>query len=526
MSSAGVFTLVSQDDTTDSYFTAYSYLENRLRGIYNTTGVLPTIADIEQSHILFVKSKYYPYVSIASEYAKVGGSNFVLGQTGPELSFTLPTFGDFTNDMVLHIRFNPVGNKTAYTSSATDPTAASTTTPLYRYCTYPGIRLLENVELRASGGVLIDSYQPEDVIAYKNFFVSRDHKAGWERCYGQDEIQTGAYNSRSFTGILNYSNGYQTPKMYHDYLDMFIPIHLWFCEDVSNALINYTTAASQRTIKIRMANLGSILQAMYYGPADAAAGVTSQDSLVVMPLPIKSHTFTASLYVNQLYTYPYIAEIMKREFNFNLIRVHKRQITGLSNPTDTLLLNQLHYPGEFLAVGFRNKNNVNDFDRWHLMGSDYLTADTYYRRTFYVPAIVWNLAFNVRQLVSRQVTPISSLNNIVSTIQITTNAGITIYPELPTSFFNDYLPIRYNKNSAVISPYDNNMFLITFCFYPGKFNPSGYFNFSTTREIHLTYALEQDYSNTYTNNYEVVMCMSALNFLYRQGDDLKLKYTM
>ena len=521
MSSSGVFTLVTQDDISDSYFTAYSYLNSRLQSI-QATGVSPTLEDIEKTHIVFVKSKYYPYVAIASEYTKIGGAANVIGKTGPSITFTLPSYGDFTNDLVLHVRIYPVGNKNAYLTNI-EPTE---TTPLYRYCAYPGIRLLESVELRSSGGVLIDSYLPEDVLAYKNFFVSRDHKAGWERCYGQDEVQSATYNSRSFTGVLNYSNGYQTPKMYHDYLDMFIPLHFWFCEDVSNALINYNTATSQRVVKIQFTNIENILQTLIYDNTGTGDIRISPSGTTIVPLPINNLVFQASLYVNQLYTYSNISDIMRRDFNFNLIRVHKRQITGLQNPSDLILLNQLQYPGEYLCIGFRNKANNEDFDRWHLMGSDYLTEDTYQARSLYVPAIIWNSEHSIRQLVTREAIQATSLNNIISDIELTTSAGISIYPKLSRSFFNDYLPIRYNKNSAVVSPYDNNMLLITFCFYPGKFNPSGYFNLSTTRELHIKYWLNADYSDTYNYNYEVVICMSALNFLYRQGDNLVLKYTM
>ncbi len=522
MSSAGVFTLVTQDDITDSYFTAYNYLDSRLKKIHSGNKNIPTINDIEQTHIVFVKSRYYPYVSIASEYTKVGGSSHVLGKTGPELTYTIPSYGDFTNDMVLHIRFNPIGDKTAYLNNV-EPTREK---PLYRYCTYPGIRLLENVELRAGGGVLVDSYQPEDVIAYKNFFVRKDSKSGWERCFGQDEIQQATYNSKSFTGVLNYSNGYQTPKLYHDYFDMFIPLQFWFCEDVSNALINYSSAASQRVVKIKLTNIEKIVQTLIYDYTGVGDVRIAPSGTSIVPLPINNLVFQSTLYVNQLYTYSYISDIIKRDFNFNLIRVHKKQITGIQTPSDIILLNQLQYPGEFLCIGFRNKANTNDFDRWHLMGSNYLTEDTNNVRSLHVPAIIWNTTHGIRQLVTREAIQTTSLNNIVTEIELSTSAGIVIYPQLSHSFFNDYLPIRYTKNTAVVSPYDNNMFLITFCFYPGKFNPSGYFNLSTTRELHIRYWLHPDYSDTYNHDYEMIICMSALNFLYRNGDDLSLKYKM
>lgn len=518
MASAGVYTLMTQDDSTSSYFTAYSLLQSRLKEIPN-----PTIDDIEKTHKLFIRSIYHPYVSLSSEYDKVGGSSYVLGKSGAQLDFVLPNYGHFTNDAVLHIRFNPVGNPTAYAANM-EPTPS---VPLFRYCSYPGIRLLKNVELRTNGGVVIDRYWPEDVIAYKNFFVNRNHKSGWERCYGQDEIQNAVYNSRSFTGVLNYSNGYQTPKLYHDYFDMFIPLHFWFCEDVSGALINYSETASQRRIHIDLESFDNIIQALIYDNTGTGDTSTVVSGTSIVPLPFNGLTFQASLYVNQLYTYDYIANIIKQNFTFNLIRVHKHQITGISTSSGTVDITNLQFPGEYLCVGFRNVNNANDFDKWHLMGSNYISPDVNNIRTMYVPAVIWNSDHSIRQLVTREAIQCTSLDNILKDIEIT-SAGIILYPQLPYNFFNDYLPIRYNKNSAVVSPLDNNMILITFCFYPGKFNPSGYFNMSSlSRDFKINYWLNDNYQNTVSNKYEIVICMSALNFLYKTGDEsIGLKYTM
>jgi hypothetical protein len=520
MSGTGTYTLMTQDDSdpTSGLFTAYSLLRKRLQ--YNNN---PTLDDVEKTHNMFVRSTYKPYVSLASEYFKISGSSRILGKTGAQLDFELPTFGLFTNDAVLHIRFNAVGNQTAYAAN-TEPTLA---TPLFRYCSYPGIRLLKNVELRTNGGVVIDRYGPEDVIAYKNFFVSRDHKPGWERCYGQDEVQNAVYNSRSFTGVLNYSNGYQTPKLYHDYFDMFIPLHFWFCEDVSSALVNYAGTVSQRRIHIDLESFDNIIQSLVYDNTGTGDTSTAVSGTSIVPLPINGLTFQASLYVNQLYTYDYISNIVRNDFKLNLIRVHKRQITGISTPSGMVDITNLKFPGEYLCVGFRNAANADDFDKWHLMGSNFIRPDTNNIRTMYVPAVVWNAEHSIRQLVTREAIQCTSLENILKDIEITSN-GINIYPKLPYNFFNDYLPIRYNKNSAVVSPLDNNMILITFCFYPGKFNPSGYFNMSTlSNDFKINYWLGDNYQDTANNRFEIIICMSALNFLYKTNSDaISLKYTM
>ena len=478
MSVGGIFSLLSTDTSTDKLFTAYELLDIRLNKI-KESNVQPSLKFIEHSHIIYTKSQYTPFVGIASEYFSLGSTKFDITNTvGNNLTFYIKTLSaDFLNDCVLHITINPVGNKAAYEANST-PTAEL---PLYRYCAYPGIRLIENATFNSSS-LMIDSYTPDDILFYKNFFIKNDHKPGWNRCFGQDEIQQATYNSKSFTGILNYSNGFQTPKLYHDKFHMFIPLHFWFCEDVSNALIIRKLGNTQRNFNFKLTSLDKIIQALIYNVTEGQPPNITQVGTEIVPLPISKLSANATLYGNMLYTYPVIMNIINSEVNFSLIRVHKQQLGSLTSGINMIELRQsLTFPGEFLMVGFRNKDNSKDFDRWHLMGSDYLTEDTNRTKILHVPAIIWNTEFQIRQLVVREAVQATSMNAVMDTISLTVSGGITVYPTLQTNFYNDYLPIRYTKNSLVVSPLDNNMFLITFSLYPGKFNPSGHFNFSNNK---------------------------------------------
>ena len=101
--------------------------------------------------------------------------------------------------------------------------------------------------------------------------------------------------------------------------------------------------------------------------------------------------------------------------------------------------------------------------------------------------------------------------------------GIDLYPSLPATFFNTYLPQRYFAGTAVVSPRDTSAYLATFCLYPGQFNPSGYYNLSAGRELYLSYnAADVDT----TTPAELVVSMSALNFLVRKGDKAHLRFAL
>ena len=190
MSIGAVFSLVCRDERFDAYFTASDYLRKRLdrirakRAAAGEENVQPTFIDIEHSHTLYIHAAYRPYVSTASEYAKVkasGGGAGSIGASGGNLVFTLPIFGHFTSDMAIHVRFKPIGSPTA-------TGAPTTAVPFLRWCALPGLRLFKSVEFK-SDAVLIDDYTRDDAVAASKFFVDADELVGWERCHGQQDVR-------------------------------------------------------------------------------------------------------------------------------------------------------------------------------------------------------------------------------------------------------------------------------------------------------------------------------------------------
>lgn len=512
MTQGAIFGLILRDDRFDNLITASDILRQRLDSIRvknkaaRVANVQPTFHDVERTHLLYIHATYKPYVSVASEYARVqasGDGAAGISSAGGTLQFTFPSYGHFTSDMVIHIQVDPIG------TTAT-PTA---TTPYYRYCAYPGIRILKKVELR-SQNVLIDDYTPDDVSSFAKFFVGADQQMGWDRCMGQQEKRDAAFYGNGFTTNFSYSDGPQTPKPYQPALDLYIPVQMWMCKDVSHALLNDLIPNSQRVLTCELASLQSILQC-------GIPSVANPGQFTPTTLPFSNLSIKAELYVNGLYVNPEIYDIFASRIGFSLIRVHRRQVSQLQTQSGQFLLDQLKYPAEFLMTGFRQRTLASNFDQWYLTGATTTRANA---NNLFVPAVIWNSALNVAQLVIRTGTDTSTLTNFVDKIGVSAH-GIDIYPQSTAAFYNAYMPIRYSENSMVVSPKDTGSFMITFCLYPGKFNPSGYYNLSAGREMYLKYSLNADLDFK-SGAYEMVISMSAINFLMRNGDKIALRYSV
>lgn len=505
MSQGAIFKIVVQDDRFDSLITASRLLQTRLSEL-RRGGKLPTISDIGKTHIMYMYDSYQPHVAIASEYNKVkpfGDGTSYIGPASSTIEFAFPAYGNFTSDMFLHIKLKPIGSDTATTPTVTNP--------LFRFCAYPGVKLLKKVRLN-SAQLVIDEYSPDDVIANSKFFLTEDQKAGWNTCMGQQTQKEAIYYANSFTGQLTYMDGAQTPKLYHESLELFIPLQFWFCKDPSHALLNDLFVNSQRTITCELAPIHEIIKAVVPNIIDPAI-------LDPVDLPLSRIGMEANLYVNGLYVNSDIHEIFTRKIGFSLIRVHRSQTFQIRNEMGSFLLDQLKFPAEYLMTGVRSKHMNNDFDRWWLMGTPKVRT----RKTkLLIPTLVWNATENANQLVWREPIESSTLESMIETIGITTH-GVEIFPSLPGAFYNAYMPIRYTENEMAISPKDTSAFLINFCLHPGQFNPSGHYNLSASREMYINYTLKHAYASSHA---EMLISMSAINFLVRNGDNIELRYTV
>lgn len=529
MSQGAVFRLVLRDERFDNLFTASAYLRGRIQDITKERAArgakensqraerglppkpvnpLPTFVDIARSHILFLRAVYKPFVAVACEYVRVrpvAGGSVNLDQGGSSLAFTFPIYGHFTSDMVFHVQVIAFGD------------FDGTQNREYRYCAFPGLRLFRRTAF-LSDQMLIDDYTSDDAAFFSKFHVDKDHQTGWLRGVGQQDVRVAEYDANTnVTGCFMYKDGPQTFKAVQPRLDMWVPAQFWMCRDAGNALLNDLIPNTQRTITVELEALNKIIQ--------AREGTTLVDIDERSPAGV----INIDLYVNNIFVNPEIHDIFTSRIGFSLTRVHRRMLRSLNKTTDTIRLDEMKYPAEYIHFGFRDKQNANDFDHWYLMGRN-TRPSVPGSNALLVPVMVFgpaappSIPVGVCQLVCRtaKISATDTLAPIVDRIKVTAH-GVTVFPDVPASFYTNYLPNRYPDGTLIVSPHDAAAYVILFCLYPGLFNPSGYYNLSTGRELAIHYS---NASISTTQPAEFVASMSALNFIIRQGDKVRLLFNL
>jgi hypothetical protein len=384
MATGGIFQLITNDGKQDRMLMASALLKQRIddarkirenRGDTDTT---PTLYDIERTHILFTNAHFKPFAAIGYEYNKVApqSGNVSLGS---KIMFSIPQFGDFFNDMVVHVTMDqpvlslyPPGGSTKIHNSQQN---------LFRWCNYPGERLLKNVKFEVNGNPL-DEYTSEATNFHREFCVQPNKKIAWNRCVGQEENQVGWIDQPNWdcsdvpAAEINYrtqivdNSGLQTPTgIKTGQVELFIPLLFWCNKDPRLAVPSVAIPYGQRFITLELASQSELVAEYPRGgksgdpwsPANLAAGGLLSDVKNVR----------IELYINNIFVNPEVHNIFIKRIGFSLIRVHRMQITESQTTQESILLQNLKWPIEALFVGMRMRD-YNDssyykkyLDRWN-----------------------------------------------------------------------------------------------------------------------------------------------------------------
>jgi hypothetical protein len=378
MATSGVFTLITNDGKQDRILMASEVLRTRLNAIGQArranpavSNPMPTLLDIEKTHILFTNAHFKPFCAIGFEYSKTSETSG-RADPGSTIQFSIPQFGDFFNDMVLYVKVKQP------TLTIADGTA-SEDEPLMRWCAYPGMRLVEKVEFEVNGNPLGD-YTHNDVSFTRNFKVGADEATAWDRAMGQEEPEMGYLDQPNWVGSgvsssdithrvgMTTFSGDQTPSgQKSGTREFMIPLQFWFNKDVRLSIASVSIPQGQRFIKVHLAEGNRLVNLVPRG-----AGGWS-DATINGSLDYNNMIEKAELYINNIFLNPEIHNIFINRIGFSLIRVNKSQVSTLTGD-DSILLNQLKWPIETMYVGakpdayLKSTNTVDirqNLDKWH-----------------------------------------------------------------------------------------------------------------------------------------------------------------
>ena len=592
MSTGGIFKLIVNNGVQDNLLMATEYLNNRLKilthrnkvnsvansnkGIDMSASWLPDINSISKSHMIFIDGSYKPFVASGFEYNKIAATGSV--QFDSRVSFTIPVFGDFVNDCVIHIKLSELSVKDSRDK--------------VRYISLLGHRILKYIELKINSSVL-DSTTPDEYNAYYQFHVPTDKRVGWLRNMGQEipEIAelTGDPEFDTFKEFRYIGDGNQTYKQKHEPIELWIPLLFWF-KNIKNALPNFAIPYGQTNINIDIAPLSDLV-----GYADYKGSNGAYNDVTIT---------TMELYMNNIFLQPEIVKIFCSKFGFSLIRVHTRHKEIMTKPNNNVLLSQLKWPTETMYISFKPLINLSSSQQWHkssqlvkksikmpviaknddivnsVGATDNVTSNTIELvvmngiTSFNTTANFYNdydlvitsgagyIANDIEKnkfVIQSNVPPVDILNTtIVATIVGTwgttqPNAttvfdffkrelaindaiyykelpsitdmeiiayGITIFQKTSESFFNSYLPYRFGTH--INTPHDRGMYMVNYSFLPGDHQPSGHINISRAREFYLNY--NSTFINN-TNKCELLVLCDAINFLLVRDGSAILRFS-
>jgi hypothetical protein len=382
MATGGIFQLITNDGKQDRMLMASALLKQRIdaararRIASGAADCTPTLYDIERTHILFTNAHFKPFAAIGFEYNKVTPSAGA-SALGSEVTFSIPQFGDFFNDMVVHVILDQPTIE--YDG---DPQNQS----LIRWCNYPGERLLKTVKFNVNGNPL-DEYNRDAVNFHREFMVQPNKEVGWNRCMGQEVTEMGYVDQPNWvnSGVnatdIKYRNtthslsGVQTPTGAKTaQLELFIPLLFWCNKDPRLSVPSVAIPYGQRFINMELADASELYGVVGRGIYGGDARYSDNTALNGGKL-VPGKLSKIELYINNIFVNPEVHNIFIKRIGFTLIRVHRKQIATISDSSETsVLLQNLKWPIEALFVGVRPSKYIGtsdgadrraSLDKWH-----------------------------------------------------------------------------------------------------------------------------------------------------------------
>jgi hypothetical protein len=505
----------------DDTLTLRKLLINRFRQLEQSNEDI-TIDDLLITHNIFLASSFKPFISTSSIYLKEALPKTNLGSF-ITIDLDNVSMGDFIHDMYLDVIFDPIGDKNNKDSLYK-----------FRYTDYPGIRLIDKIELWLNGKK-VDSYNQVDMLFYMQNELNEEKRNAFKRCVGQS---VGAHshtynNDMELTESTLIYNGYQTFKTYHEQLHMTIPLLFWFNKYMSKSypilkqesiIINH----SKNYLKIWFMPLNSIIQAAKYNLDSQIVDDTTDytphfkevydiNTAVNMPeFKTPKPTYEMSIHVNNIFTNEEVRNFYMKYIDMYMIITHQSFDMNIHRLNE-VKIKDLSDMSPYLYFAFRTEDNEKSFMNWHKF--------TIGKRNWYaVPSYEWNTVEKDDGLTNVFVL---GLKRGYYDIEQPIINDFTLYfdtlPYIINKYPSDYLNYKSQQKDDNYNYNNDNkgIYILPFCRKFTDIEPTGHINFNRIQEIILRYTL-----NSYAVDKKMKLYISSkrINILSISDDNVDLKW--
>jgi hypothetical protein len=428
----------------------------------------------------------------------------------------------------------------------------------------------------------MDEYDYNLYNIHRQFSVLSEKQASWDRCMGQEVPIKGFLTPDPYTDMYReyrtIGNGAQTLKQNHGELDLWIPILLWF-KDIRYAFPQII-ADGQSQLNIDLAQIQDLVGVedlggggKYYIPDILVCdlyvnNIFMQDD--IFQLFLKNFNFTlirvnryqlntinSSTVTNvKLYNIKFPVEDLfigfRPQSNLSLSQYWNKYCSLKLGqiPAPVLIKNpNIVWSGTTIAAasdtiqinGADLSSTIDYYVNYYfiLTGGRGYNADDITKNTYIVSA--WNPGNNQLTLTTNwdKLTPDTTTtwelytlqpgkgyiqyyeeSEVISELELRA-FNIPIRGPWPSEFYSKYLPYQYgSKLNSIDGP---GWYIVPFNLYPLSLNPSGYIDFTQTRENYLYWE-----SNVIseTNPVDLIIYSRSINFLILVDGTASFRYTL
>lgn len=426
-----------------------------------------SITQFARSFFLPVAHEHMPTVNTANYFSR----NELVRTPSLQTSSQNVKFKLFdTADSSAHISDQFLYIETAAPVADSIPNIPGALSPRYRYCAFPGIRLIRNITILINEAI-VSTYSAEHVLWYMQNRLPLASRAAFYECVGQDVgVDCKYYHTdQQFDETLHIFRGYQTFREDQPGLKLAIPL-IFFYNLATEAALQITNVDVQGIqIQVEFESVDKIVQGIIPYAESDTNGVSVP--LTISKLPISK----CALYSRKIFFEGFIQEIYQSRNHLRSYRDYGVQRSTLVGGESSVEITMKHAVESF-AVGVQSLATAQSFDDWWIFS--YID-----KQCFYAPIVFNNLGvfdgLGARPFEAKYLIPYFE-NEWVSTSAEDINSTSTL-PQLTRR----YEPYSWSRKSCCdfTSSERPTISEFSWALNPGRCQTSGSVNFSRNQTI-------------------------------------------